>query len=142
MNCSKENNSSTIAELMNPINYMNPYVAGIHISFGLIGIPMNFLVAGTIIFTKQLRASQNIAWLGVSFSNVFLLSSYLVEVGAAQEENPYIFLPLHRGTLGLPVVCIILNLHLSLLERRIFFNYATFHKKYVTSASIIAIQLT
>lgn len=47
-------NISLATELMNPLYYMDPYVFTIKIGFPLIGIPINLLVAGTIIFTRQL----------------------------------------------------------------------------------------
>ena len=74
---------SSAAKLMNPIYHMDPYLSTIQIGFALIGIPLNLLVAGTIVFNRQLQANQNIAWLGCGFANIFYLSSFLIEVTAA-----------------------------------------------------------
>ena len=93
---------SLTTKLMTPLNYMDPFLSSIKIGFPLIGIPMNMLVAGTIVFNRQLRATQNIAWLGCSFANVLLLLCFLVEVAAAREENSNFFLPLYQAVVGLP----------------------------------------
>jgi len=93
---------SHTAKLMTPLYYMEPYLATIKIGFPVIGIPMNILVAGTIVFNRQLRTTQNIAWLGCSFANVSLLFGFLVEVAAAGEECSSFFLPVYQTMVGLP----------------------------------------
>ncbi len=134
--------STSAAKLMTPIYHMDPYLSTIHIGFASIGIPLNLLVAGTIAFNRQLQATQNIAWLGIGFANVFTLAGFLVEVAAAREDDTYFFLPLYEAIVGLPATSLILYLTLSLLDRRFFFRYTAFYKKYVTNPLILAIQLT
>ncbi len=138
-----EADNSTISattKLMIPVHHMDPYLSTIHIGFASIGIPMNLLVAGTIIFTGKLQAPQNIAWLGVGFSNIFVLTGFVVEVLAeARGENSF-FMSLYHSTVGLTTASLILNLHLFLLERHLFVRCNSFYKKYVNNAGILAVQ--
>ncbi len=135
---------STTSKLQtsSPIHYIDPYLSSIYFTFSLIGIPINLLVAGTIILKRKLQTTQNIAWLGCGFANIFVLSGFLVEVAAAGEENSFFFLPLYQGIAGLPDACLVLYLHLYELNRRVFFAYPSFYKKYVNNAWILTIQIT
>jgi len=54
------------------------------------------------------------------------------EVAAAREENPNFSQPLYKGISGLPGTCVVLNILLSFMERRLFFSYTSFYKKYVS----------
>jgi len=125
----------------NAIYHMDPYLFTIQIGFPLIGIPLNLLLAGTIVFNRQLQVNQNIAWLGCGFANVFFLSGFLIEVLAATANNSSVFLTLFNSIFGLPQACLVLFLHLSFLDRHIFFRYTLFYKKYANRAWIVSIQI-
>ena len=140
MNEAGNSTTSTAANLMNHIHYMDPYLSTIHFCFPLIGIPLNLLLAGTIIFSRQLQANENIAWLGCGFANVFYLSGFLVEVAAGGNHSS-VFLPLFNSIFGLPQAYLVLYLHLSILDRHIFFRRTSFYKKYVNRVWIVAIQI-
>jgi len=131
---------SSAAKLMNPIYHMDPFLYTIQIGVSLIGIPLNLLVAGTIVFNRQLQANQNIAWLGCGFANVLCLSTFLIEVAAAA-GNSSVFLTLFNSIFGLPQACLVLYLHLSFLDRYLFFKHTLFYKKYANRAWIVAIQI-
>lgn len=135
-------NISPTTKLMTPLYHMDPYLSAIKVGFTLIGIPMNLLVAGNIIFTRQLRATQNIVWLGCGFSNVSMLFCFLVEVAAALVENSSFLLLLYQVIIGLPDAYQVLYLLLSWLDRHLFFTHTSFYKKYITNLVILVIQLT
>ena len=107
---------------------------------GVVGIPLNLLIATYIVLTPRLHQTRNIVWLGVAFSNVLVLFQHLIEFYAylyQSETANKIF----RLVLGLPYASLALNLFLSLIDRYISITHSPWYKRKVTKTWIISGQI-
>ncbi len=76
-----ENATSRVSNYSaSPFLFMDSFLAmnqGVCI---LIGVPLNLLTAAFITLSPRFHQTRNILWLGVAFSNLFVLSTGLVEL--------------------------------------------------------------
>lgn len=129
--------------LLHPAFYMDNYLPIVYVIFIAFGIPINLLVAGVIIFLKRLHSPRNIIWLGVGFSNIFMLFSFIFEIIYSRMENAnsYSWKMFVNLTAGLPPASLFVNLHLSLLNRYVSFHYPAWYKRNITNSRIIIGQI-
>ena len=119
---------------------MDNFVATNNFFCGVVGIPLNVLIAAYIVMTPRLHNSRNIVWLGVAFSNVLVLFQHLIEFYAYlfQSETANQIFSL---VLGLPYASLALNLFLSLIDRYISIAYSPWYKRKVTNTLIVSGQI-
>lgn len=139
MNFSMEDSNITVS-LLNPVFFMDKYLASIHILFAALGVPFNLLVAGIIIFVKRLHSPRNFIWLGIGMSNIFILISFVLEVCFSKMDSSQSWFYFSKMS-GLPFGSLIINFHLSLLKRYVSIHYHSWHKKNVTNQMIVASQI-
>nr|CAG4643425.1 EOG090X0BB3 [Ilyocryptus agilis] len=100
-----------------------------HIACAVVGLPVNALVVYFIIRRRRLHNIRNATWLGIIFSNSFILLNHLLEVYAVEQQSEtacriYVFL------VGLPYSTLILSLILALADRYVSISYPTFYKRH------------
>jgi len=72
-NRSSDEENNIALSLLSPAFFMDEYLTSFHILFAVIGIPLNLLLAGFIIFLERLQSPRNFIWIGIGFSNIFIL---------------------------------------------------------------------
>lgn len=132
--------NSTQEWLLDPGAYLDDYLIVSHFTFAAIGIPLNVCVVGIFLGFRRLRSQRHFSWLGVGFSNIFLLVSHLLEALAAYSSSP-IALQLCSCFLDLAFPCLLLNYFLSLLERHFCLKHSTWHKAKVSMGWIVTCQV-
>jgi len=141
INSMVDESNSSLNTLMNPAYYMDDYLSTGYATLAALGVPVNLLVAGPIIFLKRLHSPRNIVWLGVGFSNILFLLSFLLEVAYARSEGSAPWQIYFEILSGLPNASLVLNLHLSLLNRYVMLHYPLWYKQNVTNSLIVIGQL-
>lgn len=64
---------------LDPAYYVGDFLYLCQIFLTSIGIPLNLLLVGTIVFLKRLHLQRNLIWIGVRISNVTVLATHLME---------------------------------------------------------------
>ena len=142
MNSSNETdiiyNSS--GEPENPIN-LNGILIVLKCACSIIGIPLNLLIAITIISLRRLHSKpRNIFLLGITFSNLLIFVPAVIEI-------IYWILPLesvcqvYMVVVGLPYAILLLNIFLALTDRYAAIKYPKWHRKKVTVRFVIVFLL-
>ena len=119
---------------------MDSFLATNNLFCGVVGIPLNLLIAAYIVFKPRLHRTRNILWLGVAFSNVLVLFQHLLEFYTNQlqsESAKKIF----NFVVGLPYTSLALNLFLSLIDRFFRIAYSSWYKRKVTINWIVSGQI-
>ncbi len=119
---------------------MDEYLIFIHVLFAVLGISLNLALAGIIIFVKRLHSPRNLIWLGIGMSNIFILIGFIVEAIFSQMNSSQAWL-YYMKIAGLPSGSLILNFHLSLLNRYVSIHYHSWYKAHVTNRLIITAQI-
>lgn len=135
--------AGTILEqwLLDPALYLDEYLVMSHLVCALVGIPANLLVAAVVLGWERLHLQRNFAWLGVLFSNVFVLAFNAAEVVAALWPSPVVG-QICSLTNGLPCPALVLSYFFSLLDRHLCLKHAKWYKRHVTSCwTVLAAQL-
>ncbi|KZS14955.1 Uncharacterized protein APZ42_019463 [Daphnia magna] len=108
-----------------------------------VGAPLNLLIAVVIIVQRRLHKPRHIAWLGVTFSNLF------AQVVSVNELIVFYLMPESKTAcwifsllVGIPYASLLLNLLLGLIDRFIAITFPLWHKNQVSVKLIIAEQLT
>jgi len=135
-------NNSGLGTFLNPAFYLDDYVFGGYVIFAAFGIPINLLVVGSIIFFQRFHSPRNFTWLGVGFSNIYVLIGFIIDSIYVRLEGSSSWLTyLFELINGLPLLSLVLNLHLTLINRYIMLHYHAWYKKNVTSSLILIVQL-
>lgn len=111
-----------------------------YITFGVIGIPANLVVIGTIIRWRRLHFPRNIMWLGVGISNVGNLTCYLLRVLFVLLENSWSTQALFSWFCGLFSATRLLIMLLSSLERHIYLTSSSWYKNHISNRWLLALQ--
>ncbi len=135
-------NNSSLNTFVNPAFYLDEYLSVGYATLAALGIPINLLVAGAIIFQERLHSPRNIIWLGVGFSNVLFLLGFVLDVAYARSEGSAPWQIFFEMSSGLPIASLVLNLHLSLLNRYVMLHYPLWYKQNVTNSLIVIGQLS
>ena len=132
-NSEKSNNVNETFQLEKIVNiYIDCYLKGSHLLFIVIGIPLNLSVIGLIVGLKRLHLQRTFAWLGVAFSNVFLLLYLSFELLAVYWPSPEAD-SLIDGIRSLSFVALLFSNLISNLERHLCINYSKWYKRHITS---------
>ena len=135
------NNSSQQPNwLMDPTVYLDEYLTGAHLIFGAIGIPSNLFVGGFIISLERLHTPRNLLWIGVGFSNLFILIFHILEVLTVQLSSS-ILGDFCAWIKHLPDLTLLLNAFLSLLERYLCVKHSAWYKSHITNKRILTGQV-
>ena len=131
-----ENSTSSVSHIV----LMDGFLATNNFFCGVVGIPLNVLIAAFIVFTRRLHKTRNIVWLGVAFSNVLVLFQHLIEFYAYcfQSETAKTIFNL---VIGLPYASLLLNLFFSLIDRYVSIAHSAWYKRKVTITWIVSGQI-
>ncbi len=111
-----------------------------YITFGVIGIPANLAVIGTIIRWRRLYFPRNIMWLGVGISNVANLTCFLLRVLFIWWGNSWSTQARLSWFCGLFSASRLLIMLLSSLERHVYLNYSSWYKSHISNRLLLALQ--
>lgn len=109
-------------------------------TFGVIGIPANLVVIGTIIRWRRLHFPRNILWLGVGISNVGNLTCFLLRVLFVLSENSWSIQARFSWFCGLFSATRLLIMLLSSLERHIYLTSSSWYKSHISNRWLLALQ--
>ena len=107
---------------------------------GVVGIPLNLLVAVVILRSRQLWCPRNIFWLAVTFFNALALSQaiaelslfYLYQRGDGSHQTLCLF---YSMVVGSPYVLLLTALMLATCDRYIALVHRQLYEHYATSAN-------
>ena len=126
--------------LPSPAFFMDEYLTSFQILFAAIGIPLNLLLVGFIIFLERLQSPRNLIWIGIGFSNIFILVGFVLEAIFSKMEPSQSWL-CYNMIGGLPFGSLVINLHLSLFNRHVNLHYSSWHKRHVTNRLIVTTKI-
>ena len=126
-------------EVQNPIDLDTFTVAKVLCSF--VGIPLNALIAVTIISQRHLRNKpRNIFLLGIILSN--LSASLPVTIELAYWTSPSEFLcQAYVAVVGLPYAVLLLNMLLALTDKCVAIKFPLWHREKVTVRLVVGVLL-
>jgi len=127
--------------IVNPAQFTNTPLLMCHITFSIIGIPLNLLIMLAVIRSERLQSHPNILWLGVGFANISQLTVLLLEGLTNLFPNLSIFPTVVVWLNDIPNVTTILNLFLLMLDRCICLKYSSWYKRVVTKKLIVGVQI-
>ena len=119
---------------------MDSFLATNNFFCGVVGIPLNFLIAAYIVLTPRLHRTRNILWLGFAFSNVLVLLEHLVEFYAYQFQSETAK-KFYYLAAGVPYASQALNLFFSLVDRYVSIAHSAWYKRKVTTNWIVSGQV-
>lgn len=126
--------------LLDPALYLDNYLIASDFIFAGIGIPMNLCVIGIIVGFRRLRSQRNFSWLGIGFSNIFVLAAHFIEGLTAYLSSP-LASQLCAWLLDLALPFLLLNYFVSLLERYLCLTHSNWYKLRVTNRLILGAQM-
>lgn len=129
---SNESSARKAPFVLTPALYLDDYLSACHFVCALLGIPLNAWVMSTIVGYKRLHLHRTFIWLGVGFSNIFLLISHIAEFLAVQWPSPATD-QLCAWFSGLPYLNLLVNSFLPLLERHLCLKHSTWYKRHMNS---------
>ena len=139
----EDNNDSALLNkqwLMDPTLYLDDYLSVCHLVCAAIGLPLNLSIMTAVIGYQRLRCQRCFSWLGIGFSNLFILVYYLTEFLSARWPSP-ITDELCALFNGLPCPVLLLNYFLSFIERRLCLKYSNWYKHRVNNKWILIAQI-
>ena len=140
---SNTSSSSSISydHFLDTVHYIDDFLCAWYITFAVIGIPLNLLLIGVIIFSKQLHLPRNFTWLGIGLSNVCLLAAYIVLTVSIRWGSSSSIRSFCTWLIALSIASQSLIFLIALLDRHIFMIYPKWHMSYVTIGRIMAVQM-
>lgn len=76
-----------LKDILDPAHYVDRFLFICTTILTVVGILINMLVIGAIVFFKRLHFPRIVGWIGIGISNVFVLISHLMFVIAAHWET-------------------------------------------------------
>ena len=120
---------------------MDSFLATNNFFCGVVGIPLNFLIAAYIVLTPRLHRTRNILWLGFAFSNVLVLLEHLVEFYAYHQFPSKTAKKFFYLVAGVPFASLALNFFFSLVDRYVSIAHSAWYKRKVTTNWIVSGQV-
>jgi len=138
-----ESNTSSISynHLLDTVHYIDDFLCTWYITFAVIGIPLNLLLIGAILFFTQLHLPRNLTWLGIGLSNVCLLIAYIVLTVSIRWGSSPSIRSFCTWLIALSIASQSLIFLIALLDRHIFMIYPKWHMSYVTIGRIVVVQV-
>ena len=118
--------------LLDPSLYFDDFLSMFHLMCAGIGIPLNFGVAIIIVGSRRLRSHRTVTWLGVGFSNIFLLTFHGLEVLAVHWPKS-VASQICSSIHDLIFPTLVLGSFLYLLERQLCLKFSSWYKSHATS---------
>jgi len=125
-------------DILDPAHYIGNFLLICTTVLTVIGIPINILVIGAIVFIKRLNFPRNIIWIGMGIANIFVLFSRLMLVITTHLDTSTVS---NRGFYTWFVfnssLFLALNIVSTVLERYICITYPKWHKRVITIKFVI-----
>jgi len=128
--------------LFDAVHYIDDFLYVSDIISVTIGIPLNLMVIGAILWIKRLHLQRNFIWIGIGTSNITILASHLmadlfVRLGGSASTRA-----LSIWFVALSTAIQTVNISFAHLERYMCLNHPKWHKILFTTTFIIAVQLS
>jgi len=138
----ESNNASPATESSKVPVFMDNFLAGGHLVCALIGTPINLMIILFIVFCRRLRRQpRNIIWIGIGFSNIFILVVNILELSVFYSPEATELCRVRFFFNGMPAATLLMNYFFSLVERYLSMFHLLWYRHYVTVRLVSAIQL-
>lgn len=121
--------------------FIDTFLVSSHLIFGSIGMPLNLVIIALILARRRLHQPRNIIWIGISFSNVLILTAHLLEVVSFYSTDTTELCRFRYFLVGLPYVSLLMNHFFSLVDRYLSVSRLIWYQRCVTKRWIIGLQL-
>jgi len=131
-----------ISQMLDIAYYNHDFLYVFHLINSTLGITINLLLIGTIVFVKRLRLPRNFTWIGIGISNICVLTAYAVTQACLHFKSSFSIRSLCTWYTTVTITNQTVSFLLAQLERHIFITYPKWHLTNVTVDWIIATQLS
>jgi len=123
--------------------FMDTFLACGNLVCALLGVPMNLVIIIFIIFCRRLRRQpRNIIWIGIGFSNIFILLMNMIELSLFYSPEATELCHVKFFLNGLPGATLLMNNFFSLVERYLAIFHLLWYRRCVTVRLVSGIQLS
>jgi len=134
-------NGSLTAEPAKVPVFMDNFLAGGHLACAVIGTPINLMIVLFIVFCRRLRRQpRNIIWIGISFSNIFILVVNILELSVFYSPEATELCRVRFFLNGMPAATLLMNYFFSLVERYLSMFHLLWYRRCVTVRLVSGIQ--
>jgi len=134
-------NASPAAEPAKVPVFMDTFLAYGHLVCALIGTPINLMIILFIVFCRRLRRQpRNIIWIGIGFSNIFILVVNILELSVYYSPENAELCRVRFFLNGLPGATLLMNNFFSLVERYLTIFHLLWYRRCVTVRLVSGIQ--
>jgi len=133
---------SDFQNLFDAVHYIDDFLYICDLISVIIGIPLNLVVIGAILWLKRLHLQRNFIWIGIGTSNVTILASHLVTELLVRLGSSASARALSMWFVALSTATQTVNISFAHLERYMCINHPKWHKILFTTTSIIVVQLS
>ncbi len=112
--------------------YIGDFLYVCQLIFVIVGIPLNLLLVGIIVFLKRLHLQRNFIWIGVGISNIAVLATHLMEYLSVRWKTSFSSKNLCAVLLIVSIASQTWNFAIATLERHILLTYPEWHKRNIT----------
>jgi len=138
----KNESINTATERANLPVFMDTFLACGHLVCALLGTTINVMIIQFIIFGRHLRRHpRNIIWIGIGFSNIFILLINILELSVFYYPEATELCRARFFLNGFPATTLLVNYFFSLVERYLSIFHLIWYRRYVTVRLVGAIQL-
>ena len=122
--------------------FMDSFLAGGHLVCALVGAPINLAIILFIVFCRRLRRQpRNIIWIGIGFSNIFVLLMNTLEISLFYSPGDKELCHIKFFLNGLPGTTLLMNNFFSLVERYLAIFHLLWYRRWVTVRLVCGVQL-
>jgi len=137
----ESSNASLAAEPVKVPVFMDNFLAGGHLVCALLGTPINLMIILFIVFCRRLRRQpRNIIWIGIGFSNIFILIINILELSVFYSPEATELCRLRFFLNGFPATTLLMNYFFSLVERYLSMFHLFWYRRCVTVRLVSTIQ--
>ncbi len=129
-----------LKDILDPVRYVEDSLIICTTVLTIIGFPINLFLLGAIFFFKRLHLNRNFVWIGIGFSNLFVLVAHLMFALSARATSASTR-ALYVWFASLSDITATWNIVSAVFERHICVTYSEWYKRRVTICWIIALQL-
>jgi len=122
--------------------FMDTFLAYGHLVCALLGTPINLMIILFIINCRHLRRQpRNIIWIGIGFSNIFVLTINILELAVFLSPETAELCRVRFFLNGFPATSLLMNYFFSLVERYLSTFHLLWYRRCVTVRLVGATQL-
>jgi len=132
-----------LEDILDSAHHVDSFLFICTTTLAVIGIPINMLVIGAVVFIKILHFPRIISWIVVGISNILVLvSRFMFVITAHWETSAVSTRGFYTWFVFTSSLFLTSNIVSTVLERNICINYPKWHKRNMSIRFTIAFELS